>query len=139
MNWNSVHLVGNIATDPELRFTNSGMAVTSFRIAVNKPRRDNEEQPPDFFTVKAFGEFAENIAESFGKGTRVVVEGRLVDDSYDDKDGVHHRQAAIIADEVAASVRWATVEVTKTQRQTPTSDGPPAPAPSPAATGEEPF
>ncbi|MCU0267028.1 MAG: single-stranded DNA-binding protein [Acidimicrobiales bacterium] len=116
----NVTVVGNITRDPELRFTNSGMQVTTFGLAVNNRRQNRQsgewEEETSFLDVTSFGQMAENVAESVGKGTRVVVTGRLRVRTYDRRDGGQGTAVEVIADEIAPSLRWATAQVTKASR-----------------------
>lgn len=115
MAWgNHVTLTGNVTRDPELRFSPSGTAVARFGLAWNNRRtnaRGEVEEEVSFFDVVAFGEFAENIAESLGKGDRVIVDGRLDQQSWEADDGSKRSRVQVIADDVAASVKWATVTI----------------------------
>lgn len=106
----AVNLVGNITRDPELRFTPSGMAVASLGLAVNRKR--GEEEQTSFFDVTAFGDLAEHVAE-LPKGCRVMVAGRLEQQSWETKDGDKRNKVVVIADEIGPSLRWATASVTK--------------------------
>ena len=78
---NSVTIVGTLTRDPELRFTPSGQGVASFGVAVNRRwqnKQTNEwEEAVSFFDVVAWGTLGENVAECLTKGTRVIVDGRL--------------------------------------------------------------
>ncbi len=88
MNANIVVLAGNLVRDPEQRFLQSGTAVCNFGIAVNRRwRNDAGEQMEEvsFFDCVAFGKTAENIAQYFKKGNSIFVEGRLKQESWDDK------------------------------------------------------
>jgi single-strand DNA-binding protein len=117
---NSVTLVGNCTRDPELRFTSSGQAVATFGLAVNRRwqnRQTNEwEEQVSFFDVTCWQQMAENVAESVTKGSRVVVTGRLDQRSWETQDGDKRSKVEIVADEVAPSLRWATVEVHRNPR-----------------------
>ena len=73
---NTITVVGNGTRDPELRFTQGGMAVANFGVAWNKKKADGEEEV-SFFNVSCFRQLAENVAESITKGSRVVVYGML--------------------------------------------------------------
>jgi single-strand DNA-binding protein len=119
-------LIGNITRDPELRFTASGQAIASFGIAVNRRWQKNGEwvEQTSFFNVSAWGQLGENVAESLGKGTRVVVYGRLEQREYETKEGEKRSVVEIVADDVAPSMRWATVTVSKVNRQTAGDSGP---------------
>lgn len=116
---NEVTLVGNITSDPELKITPSGTAVARFGLAWNRRfQQDGEwQEEPHFFDVTCWREMAENVTESFRKGDRVVVFGRLEQSRWEDKQsGEARSKVGVVADEIAASVRWATVEVTKVGR-----------------------
>jgi single-strand DNA-binding protein len=118
-------IVGNLTKDPELRFTPSGQATASFGIAVNRRwqnRQTNQwEEASSFFDVVAWGSLAENLAESVRRGDRVVVEGRLDQRHWENNQGEKRSKIEITANEVAPSLRWATVEISKNQRPTPQS------------------
>ena len=117
---NTVTLVGNITRDPELRFTPSGQAVATFGLAVNRRwqnRQTNEwEEQVSFFDVKCWAQMAENVSESLGRGTRVVVSGRLEQRSWETDNGDKRSKVEVVADEIAPSLRWATAQITKNER-----------------------
>jgi len=151
---NTVTIVGNVTRDPEIRYTPSGAAKASFGIAVSRRwqnRQTNEwEEQTSFFNVVAWREMAENIAESIGKGTRVVVTGRLEQRTWETENGEKRSVVEVVADEVAPSLRWATATVTRNERRDGSGpggpggggggrpSGPPA-APSYDDFGDEPF
>ncbi|MBP91492.1 MAG: single-stranded DNA-binding protein [Acidimicrobiaceae bacterium] len=141
---NTVTLVGNITRDPELRFTSAGIAVASFGLAWNRKNRDGEESV-SFFDVTCWRDLAENVAESLSKGNRVVVYGRLDQQSWENDNGERRSKVEVIADEVAPSLRWATAEVTRTEFRgeaggSAVSGGGQAPSQAPThSTDEEPF
>ena len=88
---NSVILVGRLSRDPEVRYTQSQMAVARFSVAVDrpKPKDDKGNQPTaDFIDCVAFGKTAEIIERFFTKGKQIVVQGRLQNNNYTNKDGV---------------------------------------------------
>ena len=120
-NDNSVTLTGNITRDPELRFTPSGQAVATFGLAVNRRwqnKQNNEwEEQVSFFDVKCWAQMAENVSESVGRGTRVVVTGRLEQRSWETDNGEKRSKVEVVADEIAPSLRWATAQVQKIERQ----------------------
>jgi len=146
---NNVSVVGNVTRDPELRFTQGGMAVASFGVAWNRRKQDGEEEV-SFFDVTCFRQLAENVAESITKGTRVVVTGTLNQSNWETQDGDRRSKVEILADEVAPSLRWASAQV---QRNEPrgggdrggsgagnSGGGASAPSPAPAYdVDEEPF
>lgn len=110
-----ITVVGSI-TEPVLRFSESGQAWVSFSLAQNNRVKvgDNwEDGEPTWFKVKAFGQIAENIAESFPeKGTRVIVQGGMKTTSWE-KDGEKRTGLEIVADAVGPDLRWATAAVTR--------------------------
>lgn len=115
---NELTLVGNITSDPDLKILSSGVPVASFGLAWNRRfQQDGEwQEEPHFFDITCWRDLAENVAESFSKGDRVVVVGRLEQSRWEDKEtGQSRSKVGVTADEVAASVRWATVEITKVQ------------------------
>jgi len=122
---NTVTLVGNAARNPELRFTPSGQCVATFGLAVNRRWQNKQtsawEESVSFFDVVAWGTLGENIAESITKGTRVIVTGRLQQRSWETDQGDKRSKVEIVADEIGASLRWATVEVAKNERRSAAS------------------
>jgi single-strand DNA-binding protein len=134
-----VTLVGNVTRDPELRFTPSGLAVATFGLAVNRRWKKGEEwqESVSFFDVTVWQEYAENVCESLPKGTRVVVLGRIEQESWEDQEGNKRSKLKVVADEVAPSLRWATAEVRKIERREP-DPGQRQPS-GPAYEDEEPF
>ena len=123
---NNVTLVGNITRDPELRFTQSGRAVATFGLAVNRRYQVNGEwqEQTSFFNVVAWGPLGENAAASLTKGTRVIVNGRLEQREYQTQQGEKRTVVEVNADEVAPSLRYATAQGERTSR----GDGGGAPA-----------
>ena len=111
---NTITVVGNVTRDPELRFTQGGMAVANFGIAWNKRKQDGEEEV-SFFNVSCFRQLAENVAESLQKGSRVVVYGMLQQRSWDTPDGDRRSTVEIIADDVAPSLKWASADIRKNE------------------------
>ena len=111
---NTVTIVGNVTRDPEMRFTQAGMAVTNFGVAWNKRRTDGEEAV-SFFDVTCFRQLAENVSESISKGARVVVYGTLSQRSWESQQGDRRSKVEIVADEVAPSLRWASATITRNE------------------------
>lgn len=111
-----VTIVGNLTRDPELRFTQGGTAVTNFGIAANRrwPKNDDWQEEVSFFDCTAWAELGENLANSLSKGDRVVVNGRLQQRSWETEDGERRSKVEVVADDVGASLRWATASITKT-------------------------
>jgi len=117
---NTITVVGNITRDPELKFLNSGQAALRLSIAVSRRWQNRQtqewEEKTSFFDVQCYGPMAENAANSFSKGTRVIVTGRMEQRSWETENGEKRSAFEIVADEVAPSLRWATAVVTKTPR-----------------------
>jgi single-strand DNA-binding protein len=116
-----ITLVGNLVDDPELRFTPSGAAVASFRLA-STPRTydrqsgDWKDGESLFLTCSVWRQAAENVAESLQKGMRVIVQGRLKQRSYETREGEKRTVFEVDVDEVGPSLRSATAKVARTQR-----------------------
>lgn len=114
-------VVGNLVAAPELRFTPSGAPVASFTIASTPRSYDKDSgQWKDgatlFMRCSIWRQAAENAAESLGKGDRVVAQGRLVQRSYETAEGEKRTVVELQVDELAASLRNATVKVHKAER-----------------------
>ncbi|OIK26572.1 single-stranded DNA-binding protein [Streptomyces malaysiense] len=114
-----ITVIGNLVDDPELRFTPSGAAVAKFRIASTPrtfDRQTNEWKDGEslFLTCSVWRQAAENVAESLQRGMRVLVQGRLKQRSYEDREGVKRTVYELDVDEVGPSLRNATAKVTKT-------------------------
>ena len=116
-----ITVIGNLTGDPELRFTPSGAAVANFTVA-NTPRtfdrQSNEWKDGDtlFMRCSIWREAAEAVAESLTKGMRVIVVGKLVQRSYDTKEGEKRTVVEMQVEEIGPSLRYATAKVTRTQR-----------------------
>jgi len=117
-----ITVVGNLTADPELRYTQSGLAVANFTIA-STPRtfdkQANEWKDGDalFLRASVWREFAEHVAGSLTKGSRVIVQGRLRQRSYTDKEGQQRTSIELEVDEIGPSLRYATAQVTRSQGQ----------------------
>ena len=130
----TITIIGNAVEDPELRFTPSGAAVATFRIASTPRHLDKTSNTwvdgeTTFLTVTQWRGPAENLAETVKRGTRLVVMGRLQQRSYETKEGEKRTVFEVQADEVAVSLTHATATVTKAARS----------APATATTGEDPW
>jgi len=100
---NKVMIIGNVGTDPEMRFTPNGNPVTSFRVATNRvyTTPDGERrQETEWFTVVAWNRLAENCNQFLTKGQRVYAEGRLHTRSWEGQDGQRHSRTEVIANRV---------------------------------------
>lgn len=99
---NRIILMGRLTRDPELRHTQSGTAVASFSLAVDRDfkSRDSGEKTTDFIDVVAWRNTAEFVSKYFAKGRMAVVEGRLQLRDWTDRDGNKRRSAEVVADQV---------------------------------------
>jgi len=98
VNFNRVVLAGNLTRDPELRFTNDGIPVCSFGLAVNRVRSRSEEV--DFFNITAWRELGETIANYKKKGDPILLEGRLQYRTWEAQDGSKRSAVDVVADNV---------------------------------------
>ena len=98
---NKIFIMGRLTRDPELRRTQSGTAVTSFSLAVDRDYKSQSgEKETDFIDVVAWRSTAEFVAKYFTKGRMAVVEGRLQIRDWKDKDGNNRRSAEVVADNI---------------------------------------
>jgi single-strand DNA-binding protein len=100
----SVSFAGNLTDDPEVRYTESGIARAMFRVAISGRR----EQEASFLTVVVWRHQAEHAAQSLSKGSRVVVVGRLQQRTWTAEDGRARWVVQVVAEELGPSLRWAT-------------------------------
>jgi single-strand DNA-binding protein len=100
----NVSFAGNLTDDPEVRYTEAGIARAMFRVAGSARR----EQEASCFTVVVWRDLAEHAAESLSKGGRVVVVGRLQQRSWTAEDGSARFTVEVVAEELGPSLRWAT-------------------------------
>ena len=117
----TITVIGNLTGDPELRFTPSGAAVANFTVASTPrqfDRQTNEWKDGDtlFLRCSIWREAAENVAESLTKGMRVLASGRLVQRSYETREGEKRTVYELQVDEVGPSLRYASAKVTRAQR-----------------------
>jgi len=123
-----ITIVGNLVGDPELRYTPTGQAVATFRVASTPRFRDNttgEWKDGDslFLTCNVWRQAAENVAESLQRGMRVIVSGRLRQRSYETREGEKRTVYEIEVDEVGPSLRSASAKVVKSNRSGGNSAG----------------
>lgn len=116
-----ITVIGNLTADPELRFTQSGIAVASFTIASTPrtfDRQSNEWKDGEalFLRCSIWRDAAENVAESLEKGTRVVAQGRLKQRSFTDREGQNRTSIELDVDEIGPSLKYATAKPNKVQR-----------------------
>ncbi len=101
---NKVMIIGNVGSDPEMRFTPAGSPVTSFSVATNhvfKSPEGEKKQETDWFNVVAWNKLAEQCNQFLTKGRLVYVEGRLRNRSWDGTDGQKHYRTEVIANQVS--------------------------------------
>ncbi len=113
-----ITVVGNAVADPELRYTQNGKPVANFTIASTPrtfDRQANEWKDGEalFLRASVWGEFAEHVAGSITKGTRVIAQGRLKQRSYQDREGNQRTSIELEVDEIGPSLRYATAQVTR--------------------------
>lgn len=112
-----VTLVGNLTQDPTLKTIKTGNSLVSVGLAVSRRwrnKQDQWEEETSFFDVTAWGELAENMAASLSKGNKVIVSGRLEQQTWE-KDGQKHSKVVVIADDCGPSLRKAQISgLTKT-------------------------
>lgn len=94
---NKTILIGNLTKDPELRYTESGVAVCSFTIAINRPRR-SENQETDFINIVAWQKLAELAASYLAKGRQCAIEGRIQTRNYENKEGKRVYVTEVVAE-----------------------------------------
>lgn len=134
-NETTITIVGNLTADPELRTLQSGVSVVTFSIASTPRTFDkNQNQWVDgatlFMRCQAWRDLAEHIATSLAKGMRVVATGSLSQRTYEDQTGVKHTVVEMTVDEIGASLRYATCQVTKTSTSTGFTGSTPQMAPA---------
>jgi single-strand DNA-binding protein len=116
----AVTVAGNLTRDPEIRYTREGQATTSLSVAVNRRWQNQQtkewEESVSFLDVVCWRELAENVALSLTKGSRVLVSGRLEQRSWETDGGERRSKVEIVADDVAGSLRFATIDVHRVHR-----------------------
>lgn len=114
----NITVVGNVVSDPELRYTSNGTPVASFRIVSNTRRYDQAtntwvDGTSTFLSCSAWRNLGQNVASSITKGMRVIVTGVFRDASYTDNQGNNRTAYEILVDDIGPSLRYATAEVTR--------------------------
>jgi single-strand DNA-binding protein len=97
---NKATLIGRLAADPELRQTGSGIAVTSFTIAVDRPYTKGSDRQTDWIDIVAWRNTAEFVCKYFQKGSPIVVEGSIQTRMWEDKAGQKRKSVEIVAENV---------------------------------------
>jgi single-strand DNA-binding protein len=113
-----ITVVGNLTADPELRYTQNGLAVANFTIAstprtFDRAANDWKDGDALFLRASCWREFAEHVAGSLTKGSRVIATGRLKQRSYETKEGEKRTSIELEVDEIGPSLRYATAQVTR--------------------------
>lgn len=99
---NCVVIMGRLTADPELKTTNSGLSVTSFTVAVDRPyQKDGKEREADFINVVAWRKTAEFVTNYFSKGSMIAIQGRIQTRKYKDKNGNNRIAFEVVADNVS--------------------------------------
>jgi single-strand DNA-binding protein len=118
---NHTAIVGNLAADPELKFTNNGVAVANLRVAVTQRIQDKDgtwrDGETSFHRVTVWRDQAQNLTDSLGKGDRVMVTGRLHQRSWETPEGERRSTTEIDADEVGASLKFHTAKLERALHQ----------------------
>ena len=136
-----VTLTGRLTADPELAFTQQGKPWARFTVVTAKRFKNNEtdaweERDTTFWRCVVFGPIAENVAESLAKGTAVIVQGSARQNNWETKEGEKRSSTEVMVDDIAPSLRWASVKVMKAERGKPAQS---APADDPWQGDEPPF
>ncbi|MEY4348538.1 MAG: hypothetical protein RIS43_957 [Actinomycetota bacterium] len=135
-----VTFVGNLTSDPELRFTPSGAAVANFTVActprtLDKNTNEWKDGETTFLRCQVWRQYAENVAESLTRGARVIVTGRLKQRSYETKEGEKRTSIEVDVEDIGPALRNATCKITKSAGATSSrSDNGAADASDPWAT-----
>jgi len=111
---NNIYLLGNLTRDPEIKYTNEGIAITEMGLAVNKRWTDKsgkESETVDFFNITTWNNLAENCAATLKKGNRILVSGHLNLRSWENKEGKKYNITSITADVVAASLEFIQISI----------------------------
>lgn len=138
----TITVSGNLAADPELRFTNSGAAVVKFRIGVSRRYQKNGEwtSKTSWWNIEAWNQLAENVAATLSKGMRVIVVGEVDADEYTTEAGEKRTSTYVRANSIGPDLRWATATVERNPRSDENGGGKPkSGAKSPEGYGENSF
>jgi single-strand DNA-binding protein len=124
---NHLTLTGNVVREPEIRFTASGNARLVMPVATNRRFQakgsDTPTEVASFFTVIVWGQLAEHVGESVKKGDRVTVTGRVEQRTWTDENEQRHQSFEIVADDVAASLRFRSAAIDRNLRILPPAEG----------------
>lgn len=114
-----ITLIGRIGTEPEIKFGQAGNAVLKFRVVTNARRQVDgkwEDVDTSWWSVTAFRQLAENLAESIKKGDTVIVVGKIKQRTYETPQGEKHSIVEVLAESVGPDLRWAVAQVKKAER-----------------------
>jgi len=109
-------LTGRLTADPEITIAKSGTTIARFTVVTSRRVKDGDQwkdEGTSFWNCTAFGQLAQNVADSLTKGTAVIVTGRAEQENWEGRDGQKRSGIKVIADEVAPSLKWATAKITK--------------------------
>lgn len=139
MNDAQVTVSGNLVSDPEVRFTQSGIAVANINIAVSSRVQDKQTKEwkdgeTTYLRATAWRELAENVAETLTKGNRIIASGRLKQRNFETKEGDKRSVLELEVDEIGPSLKYATAKVSKAGKSANT-----APAESWGSSDSAPF
>ena len=114
-------LAGNLTADPELRYTGSGRAVASLRVACSERMKNPEsgkweDGPVSFFTVSAWGQLGEHCVEVLQRGDRIVAEGRWTSQTWEDKEGTKQERIVLTARDCGPSMQFKLARIDRTPR-----------------------
>jgi single-strand DNA-binding protein len=118
-------VIGNLTAEPELRQTNNGKSVINFSLAYTPRRPDGSDGQTSFYEITAWEYLADNIAASVKKGDRLLVVGRLSQQKWEDADGKNRSKLVITADEVCGTMRFHTLEMSRTAKRAVVEDSAP--------------
>lgn len=134
---NRTILVGRLTKDPELKYTQNGVAVVSFTLAVNRPFKNDGEQQADFINIVAWRKTAENVANYLNKGSLAGVDGRIQTRNYEGQDGRRVYVTEVVADQVAFLEPKKQEQKKKEPRYTPDPSDPFQPGSEPLDINDE--
>jgi single-strand DNA-binding protein len=131
---NQTTFSGNLTREPEIRYTQDGQACALITVAINHRWQNREQKEADvweestsYIDVVSWRELAENVALSLGRGARVMVSGRLEQRHWETEHGERRSKVEVVADDIGASLRYATADVAKNERRSAHSDVAPFP------------
>lgn len=119
-----ITIIGNLGSDPELRFTPQGIAVANLSVAVtprvlNNATNEWEDGDPAWYQCTVWREMAENVAESLQRGDRVIVNGDLIQRNWEDNDGNKRSSITINVNELGHTLRFGTTKYTRVSKEQP--------------------